>query len=614
MRRSGFYWQNDLTNNVPLKPDEENLKPFPRWGKWAIGGVLALTVLLIYHLVFADSFINWDDIGMVIENQRLKPQDFTRDTWNLHLFWVEIYSGFMGLYTPLAYSLWWVITHLFGVKAPAFHTLNILLHTGNVILVYHLLERIFRNMAKDLPRHGAACLGALFFAIHPIQVEAVAWVSGMNNLLAAFFSLYALLRYCDFWLATKRRNRIEYYLFANLGLLLALCSKPTALVTPLIAGIIGVLLLRKSIWKVALSLVPWAILMIPFILIGKQVQDATFVAIPLYQRPIIVCDTIAFYLSHIAFPYNLCADYSRTPASVLAHWTRQPTWLVTPVILGVAIYFWKRNRWLGITLLLLVIGIAPVTGIVPFFFQFFSTVANRYVYLGMLGPTVLIAALFVFLPSRKCLYSLAGILALFATISFHQTISWGATYTWAQNIIDRNPRSVIGIACMGSTLAMDGYTEEGARYVQRAYQIVPDNPRIIQILGMLNLDLKRPGEALVYFIYGLEANPGFKEVYPLLNVAAQRNGTPRLAIGQLERVIAQQPQNAEAHAYLGCAYGLVGQLQDAGRELLLADSLHPGMEIVGKGLKKLQEDLQAKRSTTRPATSTRPSMMSPAAK
>jgi len=562
-----------------------------RWESGLIELALFLMTLLVFRHILSGSFLNWDDLTLVANNERLTHPTLK----GLSLFWTEYDTGFLALYTPMAYSVWWCLAWSFGLKsAVPFHATNLLLHACNVVLVFMLLQRLLGRCFTGSRMLIGATLGACLYALHPMQAEPVCWISGFNNVIAATFGLYALVRLCDALQAQNRWRAGTWYLFATLGLLLAFCSKPTALVIPLVAAILCILVLGESIRRTIRWLAPWCVLMVPFVWIGQKVQDASYMTFPLYQRLVVVADTVSFYTSKVLIPYHISADYGRTPDFVLDRCTSQPLWPLALLLIAVSIYVWRRFRWLGAALAISVVAIAPTSGIIPFFFQSYSTVANRYFYVAMLGPALLLGAVVCLHQTRKAIAAWTFGLALLGAMTVHATIAWQGTYFWAEDMLQGNPHSLVGNLCMAGTLAHDRYFEQARPYFDEARKSNPAHPRLLLGLGMFYLETKQPGEALTCLMFLLKQNPHYREAYPVIAAAAALNGTPQLGVMALEGVVAVRPNDADVQAYLGSLYGYMARYDLAYAHLSRALELDPTHERALQFMAKLQSEMQGK--------------------
>ena len=204
---------------------------FSRYAKFLASTILIGICFLIYYRCVTFSFLEWDDLAHIVHNPNLRDL-----TWSdFRGIWTSFYYL---MYIPVAYSSWFALAALgglFGGSAghmqfdPAlFHAANLLVHSANVVLVFLLGLSLVDKLETKSLAYVAAFVGALLFAIHPLQTEAVAWVSGLRDLLATFFALLSILLYLrgpKGWLL---------YLGSILCFGLAILAKANVVVLPLI--------------------------------------------------------------------------------------------------------------------------------------------------------------------------------------------------------------------------------------------------------------------------------------------------------------------------------------------------------------------------------------------
>ncbi|HWC89027.1 MAG TPA: hypothetical protein VG433_05220, partial [Pirellulales bacterium] len=395
-----------------------------------LAGLLAGAVGAVFYRVVEFQFLTWDDDVHVTKNPLLDPVSFS----NLAQFWLHPYEN---LYIPASYSFFaaeaWLSQWTLGRLDPqVFHAACLALHLACVWLVFRLLARMVENPL-------AAWAGALCFAVHPLQVESVAWIGETRGLLAALCSLAAVYWYLPPGPAmfdsssTANRDRLgamptaavgmwggdddacprsvgmatapalspsaaddrfstRRYLLASAAFALALLSKPSAAPLPLMALAIDLLWLRRSLKRSLACLAPWLALALLDIGLSKLLQaDERITNRPDWLlRPLVACDALTFYLRKLIVPLRLGFDYGRTPAVVLSSAARYWAWIAPACVLGLALVSRHRRMWLTAAGIF-VAGLLPVLGFVPFLYQDISTVADRYLYLPMLGVALALA-------------------------------------------------------------------------------------------------------------------------------------------------------------------------------------------------------------------------------
>lgn len=547
------------------------------------GLVLLLALYLTFRPVLSAGFLLWDDDQLVFLNQRLQSPTFA----SLGAFWKETNTCGLGLFSPLSYSLWWCITRVWGMSEPAFHATNLVLHGISVLLVFALLERVLRaGMTRSAILPAAA--GAMLFALHPIQVEAVAWVSGMNNLLAAACSLLALLLLCQSAEMTVARQKWLAYIAATVCLVLGMLAKPTALVTPLLGWILLVLVLRQRARRATVWILPWMVILIPFVILGSAAQPLVDVPYRWWMRLLVPADAYAFYWLKVLVPHPLVPDYARNHLVVANEWLTKPLWLATPLVLGLVVVWWRRGwLWPVIVAALLGVAIAPVSGIRPFFFQIYSTVADRYVYLAMLAPATAVAVLLASRIQRPVFLLAGAALLALALLANRQTRVWADTFVWTDYIISQQPTSAIAHGTRANLLHVYGRNTEALDEVDLALRYAAGNTRYRHIRAEILMDLGRPSDALQETLSLIEHTASYEDAYGLLVDAAEKTERLGVALDTLTTIVGRKPDSAPAHAALASALRRAGMANQAMQHALRALALDPSNQLAGKEMQTL---------------------------
>ena len=440
----------------------------PMW----IRALIVIVVLATFAPVCRHAFVTWDDNYTLNENPLIQHPSPA----SLLFYWRH---GFMDLYVPVTYTAWTgvaFVSQVIGHRDPTgkldprvFHAASVLVHAVNALLVFGLLRLLLR-------RAWPAAAGALLFALHPVQVETVAWASGLKDLLCGMFSLIALGQYvraiqpAEAGQADRSvQRRRAHYILGLAAMLLGMLSKPTAMVTPLMALILDLLVLRRPWRKALVSIAPYVALAVPCLIWTKLWQPANYLRhIPLWQRPLIAADALAFYLFKLLIPVHLAYDYSRAPWVVIGKGWAFFTWLLPATFAATLLIFRKRAALLIAAALLLVAGVAPVLGFSTFDFEMISTVADHYLYLAMLGPALAAAWTLTLVPGRSSFSAtqpmaalprwpawVAGLtLAVLAARSADQERYWQDSRTFFSHALAVTPQSWsswYGLGCLSHT-------------------------------------------------------------------------------------------------------------------------------------------------------------------
>jgi Tfp pilus assembly protein PilF len=429
---------------------------------WIAGAILAAAILVVFGRTLTFPFLDWDDPTAVTQNPLLHPPSFS----NLVRIWSEPWSG---LYVPLSFTAWWIEMQVSllvdSARAPdprIFHAGLLLLHFLGACVVLRILRRIV-----DDPR--AALLGALFFAIHPLQTESVAWITETRGVLAGFLGLLAL----DLHLAAMTAEdgaSARHHVLSGLVFLLAMLAKPTAVAIPLLAFLIDRFRLRQPLARIVPPVAIGCVLVLADVLCTRALQSGAEVRVasPIAARPLVALDALGFYLGKLVAPFRLAADYGRRPDRILES---SAVWIhaLIPIIAAGVLALLPGRRTTLLALALFATALLPVLGLVPFDYQAISTVADRYAYLAMLGPALLVSAL--------APRALATLLVLaFGTIAFLDVPRWKDSETLFAASLEVNPRSHIAWTQLGAVDEKAGRTDSALARYRRALEILPGYP------------------------------------------------------------------------------------------------------------------------------------------
>jgi protein O-mannosyl-transferase len=528
------------------------------WKPWLIRIALAAAVAGIFSPLFSAEFLQWDDGKNLFENPRMLPPSLS----NCAYYWSHAY---LSLYIPATYSVWSGLAAISQepgdgpnhrtLNPAIFHIANIVAHALAVVMVFNIL----RVCIPDLP----AAMGALLFAIHPMQVEAVGWVCGMKDILAGLFGLIAVWQYIAYVGGGSGRFS-WHYIAASTAFVAAALSKPSAVITPVVCAIFAVGILHFPWRRVILDMMPWLCVSAGIAVIAALVQPAHYSAlnVPFWDRPLIATDALAFYLRKLFWPVGLCLDYGQSPSYVLnapgrpAYWT----WII-PLSVGVLLW-WKRKEWprVGVAALVSLAALLPVLGLARFNFQSVSTVTDHYFYFAMLGPAI---ALAFFLQVRGRSFAIVALTALvmtvLAVICHAQTFMWISEPVAFAHVIDVNPRSEVAHSHLWQ-LAMNGRDFAGAEVEAKAIiSLYPTDSRGYMDLGDTLSETDRWQEAADAYQHASQLEPDNAVPYNNLASLYATHGDPKRAISLYHKALELTPNFIEAKAGLAAAMKAAGK-------------------------------------------------------
>lgn len=513
--------------------------PVPRCGRGAV--LLALSVGLVTFAAFSPvlghAFLDaWDDNVAITQNAAYNPP---RVSTLVH-YWVP--PPHDEFFVPVMYTLWGLVamaarSPVTGTMNPLpFHALNLIGHTLTAVMVFLILRRLVRS-------DWASAAGALLFALHPIQVEAVAWASSAYTPLSGMLGLAAVWQYLIFSDATDRGERGRpraHYAVACVAFVLAMLTKPAAVSIPLIAGALEVGFRGRPVRKVLAPLGAWMALSVPIVLATRLGTPAATVGhFEPWQRVVVALDAMGFYVWRILVPVGLSPDYGRSPGWVLG---RPVVWLTALIPVGLFVLvrvLRRRAPWLNAAAAVFAVALLPTLGLSPFNFQTFSTVADRYAYLAMFGVAVVVAVLLSRVSAKAWCVPVAMMLAGLGAMSAVQLAHWRNGWSLFAYTLRANPESRI---VAGQLRFM--FTPE--------IEAQCDLPaaRVVEMADGL---MRQKRSALAANVYRMAVGRGANDAatWGKLAVAHVQNDQLDLAARALREAMRIDPGDAQAHALMG---------------------------------------------------------------
>ncbi len=541
------------------------VRPIKNACKSPIAGAALIIVLtvLAYLPVMHGGFV-WDD-----DSWTTGIKGLLRDVSGLRSMWCRLTA--LQQYYPLSGTTFWLDYHLWGFWTLPYHAENVLLHAASAVLFWQLLRRL------ETP--GAWLAGAVF-ALHPVMVESVGWITERKNVLSLVLYLGALLvygRFNSFWKednGSRARHRGAYALalFLCLGALLA---KTTAFSLPAVIMLIGWWKRGHIRWRDdVLPTLPMFTLAIGFCLVtawlerthvGAQGPDSTL-AFP--ERCLIAGRVPWFYIGKLLWPANLCFVYPR--------WHPDPgswqQWLYPAATTAMLVALWLARRRIGrgpVTAAFFFVGtLFPLLGFFNAYGMRYSFVWNHWVYLPSLGLIALAAALAaraaVVLRAPRVFHGVAAVvLVALGTLTWSQGHSYRDVETLWRDTLAKNPRCCMAHNNLGLVLEHAGMVREAIGHYEQALRIQPEYAEAHNNLGMALAQLGRMPEAVAHWEQALRIKPHDAEAYNNLGDALLQEGKVGDAIGRYEQALRIRPDFAEAHRNLGIALQQTGKIDKA---------------------------------------------------
>ncbi len=539
---------------------------------WLLLPALLLVTLSAYSPAWHGGRL-WDDDSHITHSA-------LRSTEGLWRIWFDL--GATQQYYPAVHTAFWIQHRLWGDDTFGYHIVNILLHVFSAFLLALILRRL------AVP---GAILAAVLFALHPVQVESVAWIAELKNTLSGLFYLSAALAYLHFDSNRKMRS----YAFALFLFLLALFSKTVTATLP--AALLVVFWWKRGQlnWRSDVRpLLPFFALAaggglvtawVEHSMIGAQGAEFQFSFI---ERCLIAGRAVWFYLAKLLWPANLIFIYPRWHVSQSVWWQ----YLYPLSLMALMALLWllrKRSRAPLAAMLFFCGTLFPALGFFNVFPFRYSFVADHFQYLAGIAVFALFSAGLASLAKRlnletRPVASAAALLAVGVALAI-PTWNQSRQYTDAETLysatLRRNPECWLAENNLGM-LMLDDRLEEALAHFQRALRLKPDIAEAHSNLGNALQRMGRYDEAISHYTEALRLKPDLAEAHNNLGNVLLKLGRAADAIIECEQALRLDPDYSEAHRNLGKALQRVGRQEDAIAQLKQAIALQPDNYEAGK--------------------------------
>ena len=532
--------------------------------------IVFLVSSFVFLAALGNGFVNWDDDRNFLENLDYRGLSFSNLYWMVSNFHLGHYHPLTWLTFGLDYTLW-------GMNPAGYHLTNILLHALTAVMVYYLILLLLqigfhREWAPPGLKMGAV-FGALLFAIHPLRVESVAWVSERRDVLSGLLYVATLLLYL--------RGRLAASLVAFTG---ALLSKVIVVTLPVVLLVLDWYPLRRRWgWRVALEKVPFFALAILFGLIGVGRYEAGVAGavadlnIHPGLRILFSLYGLAFYVWKTLLPFGLYAQYvySANPQPSDAPLVLGAAFVVAVTVVLIAL----RKRWpAGLAVwACYVVTLLPVLSIVRFDRQQF--VADHNSYLATLGLAALGGALFYYFFLRRSPHWVVFGATLITVVLCERTVRlvgvWENSVALWTHTLKGSPLSIVAHNNLGRALADRGEPEQALEQFQRAVEIRPDYVQARYNLGNLLMQQGRLTEAEQQLRQVVEQQAGVARPHSDLGNCLLRQGRYSEAEEEYQKALKIDPLFADAHYNLAVALHHQGHVDEAAEHYRRATTLDP---------------------------------------
>jgi len=572
---------------------------------WLLGFLVIALVFIAYARVFTAGFI-WDDESHLTRNPCIVGP----------LGLKEIWTSARAVYYPLVLTTFWTVHKFVGLSPWPYHLLNVLLHAGSAVLLWQVLRQL--NVR-------GAWLGAALWALHPVMVQSVAWVTELKNTQSGFFYLLAIFcflkweerlrirrilriqgtadqegavsstsrrragdRYCLMWFVSS----LSFFILATL-------SKPSVIMLPVVLALCVWWRKGRIYWRDIAALAPFLLIsaLASVWTILEQKFHAGAIGVEWAQtwpeRLIIAGRAIWFYLAKLAWPHPLIFIYSRWKINSSQLMAYLPLVAALAGLLALWLIRAKWSRAAFFAAAYYVVSLFPVLGFFSVYFFRYSFVSDHFQYLASMGPLALAGAGIVTIVGRfgetpsqlasdtdalqfsggsiaaigwksSLLPLTCGLFLLgLVFLTWRQTAVYHNLVTLYTGTLTKNPGCWMAHYNLGIALNDQGDADGAIAHYRRAVELRPSYAEAHYNLGRLLVQKGQIDEAIAHYEKALEINPADAEAHNNLGTTLFASGRVDEAIAHYRKALAIQPDYADASCNLANALLSNGDLDGA---------------------------------------------------
>jgi tetratricopeptide (TPR) repeat protein len=530
---------------------------------WLWGLILILFVVLAFTPVWKAEFV-WDDESILTANPCIIGPLGLKEIWTTSA--ADI--------CPLTLTTFWTEHALWGLNPRPYHLANILLHGACAILLW----RVLRNL-----RVQGAWLGAALWALHPVMVESVAWITEMKNTESGLFFLLSILFFVR-WLRAKdldgRTEGGRNYALSLLFAALAMAAKSSTVILPVVLCLCAWWIEGRWHWRNLVRTVPLFLIGIAAsaLSIWTQGPQLAKVSDPQWvrtwpERLAAAGAAVWFYLGKLLWPHPLSANYPRWQIDA-GQWVSYLPLLAVIVILSI---FWLRGRSGGgglrawfFAFAYFAVALLPILGLVETYIFRYSLVFDHLQYLASIGPLALAGTGLVrlsdfIIPKKPWLQLVlcAGLLLIVGMASWQRTWVFKSEAALWTDTLAKNPHSWAAHNNLGNVFIQKGQVDDAVVQYQKTLQINPNYPEAYSNLGVALSRKGRVDDAVAQHQKALAINPNYVLAHNNLGLALVQRGQVDEAIAHYQKALEITPDYPVIHSNLGVALFQKGRLDEA---------------------------------------------------
>jgi protein O-mannosyl-transferase len=497
---------------------------------------LVLVTFAAYLPALRSGFV-WDDDATLTQNSIIKASD------GLYRYWCTTEPAD---YWPVTSTTLWFEWRVWGMNALGYHVTNVALHALSALLLWMILKRL---------RIPGGFLAAAIFAVHPVNVESVAWIAERKNVLSMLFFLLSVLSFLctELWSGRDSGRRAPVwgdgrYLLSLLFFVLGMLSKGSIAMLPVV--LVGLLAFRKGrSLREFLPTAPFFMVSGVFVLVDIWFQGHHLTEVirheGLLERCLGAGAVVWFYLLKALLPVHLVFAYPK--------WHMRPGEFVSwvPLLFAAALTVLlarSRGRWARRAFFAwgyFCVSLVPVMGFTDVYFMRYSPVADHYQYVAIIGVIAYVCAAWASWRSWEMSREMppfarglaVAVVVLLACFTSMQCGIYRDAETLFRSVLRGNPESTLASGNLGELLLREQRYGEALQQLRAAAAKDPSLPEVHANLGAALQALGRPDEARREYETALRIAPDFAGAHYMLGLSLLTSGKPGVALGQFQEVI-----------------------------------------------------------------------------
>lgn len=531
---------------------------------------LVLLVVLAYRPAWSGGFV-WDDDVYITNNPLLVVPG------GLERIWFSLDSP--SQYFPLTYTVFRLERMAWDLRPIGYHLVNILLHSANALILWRLLSRL------KIP---GAFIAASVWALHPVQVESVAWMTELKNVLMGFFFLLALLTINRF-LDEPTRPRWSWYGLSLILFALALSAKATACTLPVALIVLLLIKQRPLDVRTGVQILPFVVLALAMGSLSiwweryHQGTHGTLFSLQPMERLLVASHAVWFYLGKLIWPARLSFMYPQWQVQVAnpAHYI----WLAA-LVLGAAVLCrlppllrhsvgWAAFFYVG--------TLGPMLGFIMLYTFRYTYVADHYQYLASIGPTALLCTGLVQFAEESRFYhhfvrgGAVLVIAVLTALTWRQSGNYRDSKTLWEATLATNPQSWMAYNNVGIDLFASGRIDEAIAQYKHSLQLHDDYAQAHYNLANALLLKGQNAEAVAQCRIALQLDPNDSDAHISLGNALLAAGRLTEALSAYAQACQLNPESADAQYNFGHALQEQGETAQAESRYRRALQLNPSL-------------------------------------